>query len=205
MTKKNRNAQHPEETKKPVVTRRRALIFVGVALGFLVIISMIPSNEDSSSNGDNTDQSADADVTSPAEAVTPVGRLTDAIRDETGKSNIEGYGDRIQLVEFSEEQTLIRLLGSENITSGLTKSSNRRLVLETIKAYQSAGLTSQFIAIDVYYPLVDNLGTEKLYRILGYGFTQDRIMAITADNIDTERMDENFADEFTFVHPEFQW
>jgi hypothetical protein len=100
---------------------------------------------------------------------------------------------------------LIRLLGSENITSGLTKSSNRRLVLETIKAYQSAGLTSQFIAIDVYYPLVDNLGTEKLYRILGYGFTQDRIMAITADNIDTERMDENFADEFTFVHPEFQW
>lgn len=145
------------------------------------------------------------EVTSAPEAATPSERLTEAVLKETGKSNVNGYGDRIQVVESSEEQTLVRLLGDENLTSGLTKSSNRRLVLEAITAYQSSGITSQFIAIEIYFPLVDNLGAVKLFRVLGYGFTQERIMAITPGNIDTKRMDENFADEFTFVHATFRW
>jgi hypothetical protein len=175
---------------------------LGITVGILVVVSLIPSGDDSSSdessagNGNDTSQPADA---------TPSGQLTDIVRKATGKSNVDKHGDRIQLVEWTEEQTLIRLLGDQNLTSGLMKSANRRLVLDAIKAYQSAGLTSEFIVVDIYYPLVDNLGTEKLYRVLGYGFTQERIMAITTDNIDTKRMDENFADEFTFVHPEFRW
>ena len=135
----------------------------------------------------------------------PVARLIAAVSKETGKTNIEGYGDRIQLVEWSQEQTLIRVLGTENLTSGLTKASNRRLVLDGIRAYQESGLSSEFIAIEVYFPLVDNLGAENLRRVLGYGFTQERISLIQTQNIDTKRMDTNFADEFTYVHPAFAW
>lgn len=135
----------------------------------------------------------------------PEGRLTAAILEETGKTNIKEYGERIRLVEWSGEQTLIRILGNENISSGLTKSSNRRLVLETITAYQKSGLSSEIIAIEVFYPLVDNLGNETLNKVLGYGFTQERITKIQAGNIDTKMMDTNFADLFTAIHPAFRW
>jgi hypothetical protein len=200
---------------------------VGVVLGALLVLSVVASalgdsdpasdaQETSTEVGEtgvtsSTETTSAPEVTSapeetaPPEAATPSERLTEAVLKETGKSNVKGYGDRIQVVESSEEQTLVRLLGDENLTSGLTKSSNRRLVLEAITAYQSSGITSQFIAIEIYFPLVDNLGTEKLFRVLGYGFTQERIMAITPGNIDTKRMDENFADEFTFIHPSFRW
>jgi hypothetical protein len=202
MAKRNRTPTSPDEIKNLADKKRRALIFLGVAVGILVVVSLIPSSDDSSSDGNNADNGNE--TSQPVDA-TPSGQLTDLVGKATGKSNLNGYGDRIQLAEWTEEQTLIRLLGDQNLTSGLMKSANRRLVLDAIKAYQSAGLTSEFIAVDIYYPLVDNLGTEKLYRVLGYGFTQERIMAINTDNIDTKRMDENFADEFTYVHPEFRW
>jgi hypothetical protein len=198
MAKKEHAPLTPEQAEKQKKTKKRALIFLGATVALLIIVSVIPSSDDTSSG-------SDAERTSQPADSSPVGRLSDAVRKETGKSNVKGYGDRIQLVEWSEEQTLIRVLGDENLSSGLTKGSNRTLVLESIKAYQGSGLSSALIAIEVYYPLVDNVGAENLYRVLGYGFTQERISAIQTENIDTKRMDANFADEFTYVHPSFVW
>lgn len=188
---------------------------VGVVVGALFLVSVVASVVDDSDRVEDaetssvttqaTEVTSSTEVAPTTEVATPSQRLADAILTETGRSNIRGHGDRIQLVESSDEQTLIRLLGDENLTSGLTKGSNRRLVLRAITAYQAAGITSEFIAIDIYFPLVDNLGTVSLRRVLGYGFTQERIMAITPGNVDTKRMDANFADEFTFVHPAFRW
>jgi len=135
---------------------------------------------------------------------TPEGRLSSAVLKETGKTNLKGYGSRIQLVEWSSAKTTIQLLGDENISTGLTKSSNRRLVLETIAAYKKSGLSSETIVVEVFYPLVDNLGNESLNRVLGYGFSQERISRIQPDNIDPKQMDSNFADLFTSIHPAFR-
>jgi hypothetical protein len=198
MAKNERTPMTPEELQKRKKKNKRLLIFVGATFAFLFIVSVIPSSDDNSSSSGDDESSQPADTS-------PTGRLTSAVSKATGKSNVSGYGDRIQLLEWTEEQTLIRLLGDENLTSGLMKSANRRLVLDSIEAYQSSGLTSQTIVIDVYYPLVDNVGAEKLYRVLGYGFTQERISAIQTENIDTKRMDVGFADDFTYVHPAFVW
>jgi len=205
VAKIDRLPMSPDELKKRYDLKRRALIFFGGTPSFLLLVSIIPSGDDSSSSGRSSGQSDTTQKAQTTQPATADAKLSAAVRKEAGKSNIDNYGDRIQYIEWTEEQTLIRLLGDENLSSGLTKSSNRRLVLDAIEAYQSAGLASESIAIDIYFPLVDNLGNEKLYRVLGYGFTQERIMAINPGNIDTKRMDANFADEFTFVHPAFQW
>lgn len=141
----------------------------------------------------------------PANDKTPQGRLSAAVRKETGKTNLKGYGDRIQLVEWSSAETTIQLLGDENLSTGLTKSSNRRLVLEAITGYQKSGLSSETIVIEVFYPLVDNLGNESLNRVLRYGFSQERISVIRPENVDPKQMDSNFADLFTSIHPTFLW
>lgn len=141
----------------------------------------------------------------PSNDKTPQGRLSTAVQKETGKTNLKGYGERIQLVEWSSAKTTIQLLGDENLSAGLTKSSNRRLVLEAIAGYQKTGLSSETIVIEVFYPLVDNLGNESLSRVLGYGFSQERISMIQPENIDPKLMDSGFADLFTSIHPSFRW
>lgn len=200
-----------KKPKKPFYKRIWFLILVGLMIiGYFAPDSEktetskeISSSTSSMSSLSSNEVPQGGGATSENES--PQGRLADAILVETGKTNIKGYGDRVQLVEWSDEQTLIRLLGDENITEGTTKSSNRRLVLETISAYQQSGLSSEIIAIEIFYPLIDNLGNESLSKILGYGFTQEQITLIRSENIDTKRMDINFADLFTIIHPSFRW
>ena len=135
----------------------------------------------------------------------PQGRLAAAVLKESGNTNIKGYGNRIQNVEWTNAKTTIQLLGDENLSEGMTKSSNRRLVLEAITAYQKSGLISDTISIEIFYPLIDNLGNQTLNRVLGYGFSQDRISRIRAENVDPKQMDLNFADMYTSIHPAFRW
>ena len=209
-----------EKTLRPWYKKKRFWLIGIFALP--LIVGIFQDDSENAGDGTNNAESQDGGVVVESESPqtsneapqaggetpkdeSPQGRLADAVFEETGKTNIKGYGDRVQLVEWSDEQTLIRLLGDENITDGTTKSSNRRLVLETISAYQQSGLSSEIIAIEIFYPLIDNLGNESLYKVLGYGFTQERITQISSQNIDTKRMDTNFADIFTIIHPSFRW
>ncbi len=187
-------------------------IVVGV-VGALVVLGVIgavfgedpnsTSGGSSSGNGDGIPAATAPKTTVPK---TPAQILEERVKDEAGaKSNLEGYSSRIRTVTIENGIATIEMNGDENLTDGTTKSSNRRLVLDAIRALKSAGVAYDSAFIAVYYPLVDNLGAVSMEPVLRYSFSLERIGLIQPDNVDTKGMDYDFADLGTIVHPAFRW
>ena len=132
--------------------------------------------------------------------------LLERVEKEAGKkSNLDGFSSRIRNVAIQGGKVSIEMNGNQNLTEGLTKSTNRRLVLDALKALKSSGVTYESAYIAVYYPLVNNLGEMSVLPVLRYTFSFEQIGRIQPENVDTKGMDRNFADLGTVVHPAFAW
>jgi hypothetical protein len=185
---------------------RTKKIVVAVVAFFLVtsiIGAIFPSekkNESSTSSNVKTDESTIATALSPEQ------KLTKLINDSAGKdSNLDGINVRIKSLDIASDQVLIDMYGDENLTEGMMKSANRRLILKAIDAYQASGLKAKEVSISVWFPLVDEVGVSTLRRVLSYGFSASQIAKIQTENIDTKSMDNGMADVYTVVYPAFRW
>jgi hypothetical protein len=185
---------------------RTKKIMVAVVAFFLVtsiIGAIFPSEkktESSSSSNVKTDESTIATALSPEQ------KLTKLINDSAGKdSNLDGINVRIKSLDIASDQVLIDMYGDENLTEGMMKSANRRLILKAIDAYQASGLKAKEVSISVWFPLVDEVGVSTLRRVLSYGFSASQIAKIQTENIDTKSMDNGMADVYTVVYPAFRW
>ena len=190
-----------KKTWSSLSTLKKVLV---VVISFFVISGILGSlfGEDTKTT---TPSSSDSTVAKTAPA-SPESALRKLVEKEAGDStNLDGYSGRIKSLDVSDEQVLIDMHGSENITDGMVKSANRRLVLDAITAYQKSGLTATEVFISVWYPLTDNLGNTTLRRVLSYGFSAAQISKINAENVDTKNMDSNFADVSTAIYPAFRW
>lgn len=194
-----------KKTWSSLSTLKKVLV---VVFSFFVISGILGSlfGEDTKTA---TPSSSDSTVAKTAPATVPASpesALRKLVEKEAGDStNLDGYSGRIKSLDVSDEQVLIDMHGSENLTDGMVKSANRRLVLDAITAYQKSGLTATEIFISVWYPLTDNLGNATLRRVLSYGFSAAQISKINAENVDTKNMDSNFADVSTAIYPAFRW
>lgn len=173
-------------------SRKGPLIFALIAVGFLIAVIAAPSSDTSSSEK------------VPA---TPAGQVQSAVTKQAGKStNLDGVGgDRIKSVYISGGTLTVEMYGDENLSEGLTKSANRRLVLKAIKGIQNAGVSYTDATITVFYPLVDKLGNTSVDKVLSYSFSGAQISKINTDNVDTHNMDSGFADLGEYVHSAFAW
>lgn len=199
MAKKNRPDWGPPggeplaPTKGQARNRKIVKWFFLLSVGLLIVVILAPSS--------------DSDKMPSNVVLSPVGKLEQVILKETGsKSNLkETSGARMRSFTFSGGRVVIEMNGDENLSSGLTKSANRRLVLKAIKGLQKSAVTFDSAVIAVYYPLVDNLGNTSVDQVLKYSFSAARVVAINTDNVDTHGMDVGFADIATIVHPAFAW
>ena len=193
MTKKNKNDMPPPPPGAKKKSRKGPAIFALIAVGLLIAVVVAPSS--------------DSKPTLQYGATTPAGIIEAAVIQEAGKSsNIDGSGGkRIKYILVSSEKIDIEIYGDENLSEGLTKSANRRLVLDTIKAVQDVKVGFSEVTIKVFYPLVDKLGNTTIDKVLSYTFTSDQLMKINTANIDTKNMDNGFADVDQFIHPAFAW
>lgn len=180
-----------------------SVVGVFVALG---VIGAIFGEDPQTTRVDNSkspNATSDLMTTVPQ---SPAQVLRDRVEKEAGsKSNLDGYSSRIRTVTVDGGIASIEMNGDENLTEGTTKSSNRRLVLDAIRALKSSGITYDTAFIAVFYPLVDNLGGTSMEPVLRYTFSLERIGRIQPDNVDTKGMDYDFADIATIVHPAFRW
>jgi hypothetical protein len=137
---------------------------------------------------------------------TPLEVLESNIKSEAGdSSNIQGYKNRIQVLTLDSSMIYLEMNGDDNLTEGTIKSSNRRLVLDAIRAIQNSKVAFDTAVIAVRFPLVDNLGNTTMDLVLKYGFSAGRLNQINTANIDTHNMDVDFADISTIIHPSFEW
>ena len=179
-----------------------------VVVSFFVVSGILGSlfGQETTTPTPSSSESTIAKTTPATVAPSPESALRKFVEKEAGNStNLDGYTGRIKSLDVSGEQVLIDMHGSENLTDGMVKSANRRLVLNAITAYQKSGLTASEIFISVWYPLTDNLGNTTLRRVLSYGFSAAQISKINAENVDTKNMDTNFADISTGIYPAFRW
>jgi hypothetical protein len=180
-------------------------IVVGV-VGFFLVMSLIGVLFGSDTATVSDSDEVPSATSESKEPESPLEKLTKAVREEAGdKTNLDGYSDRIKEISVTNEIVAIDLMGSDNLTEGLVKGANRGLVLDAIKAYQKASVSSEKLAITIWFPLVDNLGNAELDEVLIYEFSSSQIEKINPEGVDTKRMDENFADVYTYVHPAFEW
>lgn len=187
--------------KKKIVV---SIVGAFVALGVIGAIF----GEDPQTSTNNSSVTTDSSSNSTAAAVpkTPAQILQERVEKEAGsKSNLDGYSSRVRTVSIEDGRVTIELNGDENLTEGTTKSSNRRLVLDAIRALKSTDSSYEIAFIAVHYPLIDNLGGTSMEPVLRYTFSLDRIGRIQPDNVDTKGMDSDFADLGTIVHPAFRW
>jgi hypothetical protein len=176
-------------------------------IGALFVMGVIGAvfGEDPDISGSQTPATTDsADETTVPKS--PAQALQELVEKEAGsKSNLDGNSSRIRTVSIEDGRATIEMNGDENLTEGTTKSSNRRLVLDAIKALKSSGVNYEIAFIAVHYPLVNNLGETAVEPVLRYTFSLEQIGRIQPDNVDTKGMDSNFADLGTIVHPAFVW
>lgn len=186
-------AASPDITPQQQRNRRIVKVFFLASVGLLLAVMIMPA-----SNSDDTQSTA---------SLTPAERLEKYVLDETGdETNLkETGGSRLRALSLNDGKVVIEMNGDENISSGLTKSTNRRLVLKAIKGLQESGATFDSAVISVYYPLIDKLGNTSVDVVLMYSFSASRIAAINPDNVDAKGMDLGFADIDTFIHPAFAW
>ncbi len=195
------------------LSRRKKIVIAVVA--FFFVTSIIGAIFPSGNNTESTRSSVvknDETTTTPELSTTitpelsPEQKLTELINDSAGKdSNLDGINGRVKMLDIAEDQVLIDMYGDENLTEGLTKSANRRLILKAIDAYQKSELSADEVAISVWFPLVDEVGVSTLRRVLSYGFTAAQIAKIQTENIDTKSMDNGMADVYTVIYPAFRW
>jgi hypothetical protein len=194
MAKKNKNDMPPPPPGVSQFKARKGLaLFALIAVGLLIAVAVAPSS--------------DSKPTLQYGATTPAGIIESAITKEAGKSSsIDGAGGkRVKYILVSNMKINIEIYGDENLSGGLTKSANRRLVLDVIKAVQVAKVGFHEATIKVFYPLVDKLGNTTIDEVLSYTFTGGQLMKINTGNIDTHNMDSGFADVDQFIHPAFAW
>jgi hypothetical protein len=192
----------------PLSKGRKVLYSVGAVFVFLFLLGMISPTEEQSTSTPTLPSSVNTDetTTSSNAALTPKQKLTKLINESAGDdSSLDGINVRVKSLDIADDQVLIDLYGDENLTEGLLKSSNRRLVLDAIDAYQSSGLIADQVSISVWFPLVDEAGVETLRRVLSYGFSAAQIARIQTENIDTKNMDNGMADTYTAIYPAFRW
>lgn len=191
---------------KPLPKRVKVLLSIaGVFVFFSLLGIIFPADEQTASTPTlpSSVDSAESTTTNP---LTPKQKLTKLINETAGNdSNLEGINVRVKSIDIADDQVLIDMYGDENLTQGLMKSANRRLVLDAIDAYQSSGLNADQVSISVWYPLVDEAGVATLRRVLSYGFSSSQIARIQTENIDTKRMDNGMADTYTAIYPAFRW
>ncbi len=129
----------------------------------------------------------------------PSDKLKFAIQKEVGSSI------QIPSAYVAGDTVTVILSGTDNLTEGLTKSSNRRLVLKAIDGLRTSGVSYEKVVISVNYPLTDKLGNTREEKVLEFAFTRDRIVQINTDGVDVNNMDNGFADISTYIHPAFRW
>jgi hypothetical protein len=186
------------------LSRGKKIVFAIIAS--FVVLSSVGAlfGSDTTSTSNSSDPFSDSSISQNPESAED--KLAKAIRGEAGDTtNLEGYSDRIKELSITDEMVSISLMGSDNLTEGLVRGANRNLVLDAIKAYQNAALTSEKLSITIWFPMVDNLGNSELDEILIYEFSSDQIRKIYPHGVDTKGMDENFADLYTYIHPAFEW
>jgi hypothetical protein len=186
------------------LSRGRKIVCAMIAS--FVVLSLVGAlfGSDTTKTSNSSDSSSDSSI--PQNPESAEDKLAKAIRDEAGdRTNIEGYSDRIKDLSITDEMVSINLMGSDNLTEGLVKGANRNLVLDAIKAYQNAELTSEKLSITIWFPMVDNLGNAELDEVLIYEFSSEQIGKINPAGVDTKRMDQDFADLYTYIHPAFEW
>ena len=182
--------------------RDKTFLSLGVVLILWVSLGSLPASDGAKSKSSISTNSK----TENAVFQTPEEELTELINTTAGNdSNIEGIDMRVRSLELTADEASIELYGDENLTEGLIKSSNRRLVLKTIDAYQASGIKAEQVNISVWFPLVDEAGVPTLRQVLSYGFSSSQIARIQTSNIDTERMDNGMADVYTSIYPAFRW
>ena len=193
MTKKNKIDTPPPPPGAKKKSRKGPAIFALIAVGLLIAVVAAPSS--------------DSKPTLQYGATTPAGIIEAAVIKEAGNSSsIDGAGGkRVKYILVSSKKIDIEIYGDENLSEGLTKSANRRLVLDTIKAVQDANVNFSEATIKVFYPLVDKLGNTTIDKVLSYTFTGAQLAKINTGNIDTHNMDNDFADVGQFIHPAFAW
>jgi len=191
--------------------KKKTWVQVIGALAILGIVGAVfgeePATSPSSSKEESaTTKTAESTISTTTNPPSPARIIRNQVESEAGtKSNLDGYESRVRNVLITDGVVTIEMNGDDNLSSGLVKSTNRRLVLDAISALKKAGVPFESADIFVYFPLVDNLGNVSMNAVLGYSFTVDRINQIQPENVDTKRMDSNFADLGTFIHPAFRW
>jgi hypothetical protein len=191
-------------------TPKKIIVAIVAFFVFMTLLGVIfPADSEDTNQTSSSQQDKDSDATTTTTSaieLTPKQKLTALINEEAGNdSNLDGINVRIKSLDIAQDQILIDLYGDENLTSGLMKSANRRLILKAIDAYQSSGLTADQVSISVWFPLVDEAGVATLRRVLSYGFSASQIARIQTANIDTKRMDSGMADVYTAIYPAFRW
>lgn len=118
-------AASPDITPQQQRNRRIVKVFFLASVGLLLAVMIMPA-----SNSDDTQSTA---------SLTPAERLEKYVLDETGdETNLkETGGSRLRALSLNDGKVVIEMNGDENISSGLTKSTNRRLVLKAIKDRKS--------------------------------------------------------------------
>jgi hypothetical protein len=186
------------------LSRGRKIVFAIIAS--FVVLSLVGALFGSDTTNTSNPSNSSSDSSIPQNPESAEDKLAKAIRDAAGdRTNLEGYSDRIKDLSITDEMVSINLMGSDNLTEGLVKGANRNLVLDAIKAYQNAALTSEKLSITIWFPMVDNLGNAELDEVLIYEFSSEQVGKINPDGVDTKRMDDDFADLYTYIHPAFEW
>ncbi len=186
MSKTPRPPLTADQIKSAGKRRRIIVIVVAVLVVFPIIGALFGSD-------------AKTTTTTPAANASPLTKLTNAVTDEVGSSK------DVRAINLTEGSAVIDLNGKDNLTEGLIKSSNRRLVLKAIDGLRTSGVSYTEVQISVYFPLTDKLGNTTTELVLQYAFTRDRILMINTEGVDVKDMDAGFADISTVIAPAFRW
>ena len=167
--------------------RGRLVIIISVVLAVLFGIGSLTGSSDKT------------ETKTPATNASPSDKLKFAVQEEVGSSV------QIPTAFVAGDSATIMLTGSDNLTEGLIKSSNRRLVLKAIDGLRTSGVSYKKVVISVNFPLTDKLGNTSEEKVLEFAFSRNRIVQINTAGVDVHDMDYGFADINTFIHPSFAW